>query len=430
MLKLKNSIQRSSFKYLIQLFISNLLFFSSELILSYKDNYTYFFENSFRITYLWFYLIFSLITYIAFKYRKIKQYLFFSIIFFLPFLFTLKTLIQECLFSNFYTLNLFQIHLFTAVLLILILPVLAFMTHKGTYYKYLISFVFFWNLVNFSFSLARPVKKQNEQMQVKATSSVINKNIYVLLFDEYPNMRIIDKYEKFSNNKIKMILKQNQFTEEPYTFSNYTNTEASTISILTNKNIDTPSVNQAINAVKHNVFSTLPDYKFFSYSLFDDFNRPNSSVSVHFFKGINNFLIRYLIPYVLTIFSNRGYDNFYNFEKYNQDALHYLETICKNKEKQVLYIHFFTPHSYPSKEYVSVRERIFNANFYIHQSINLITKYDSLASVIILSDHGLRKRYIPAYEHNKNLLFYKNIDLDTASLRKDGIMAIFKNFKN
>ncbi len=95
-----------------------------------------------------------------------------------------------------------------------------------------------------------------------------------------------------------------------------------------------------------------------------------------------------------------------------------------------MYVHFFTPHSYPLVEAESIQERTYNANSFMHTSINLISKNDSLASVIILSDHGLRKPYIPASDHNKNLLFYKNISLDTAAIRNKGIVAIFKNFSN
>ena len=438
MLKVQNAIQRNTSvrsmlernKYLFLLIATNLLSFSSELVLSYKSNSVYFFENSFRITYLCFYVFFSLITYFSSKYGKIRHYLFFSIFFFLPILFDLKALIQAKLFFKFVFLNLFQIHLLTAGFLILLMAIVAFISYKGVYYKYLISFLFFWNLTYFGTSLIQPHEKHQKQLQVKATSSVVNRNIYVLLFDEYPNMNILDKYEKFSNQHIKRILAENKYTEAPHTFSNYTNTEASTTSILTGQILKIPDINQAIDAVTNNVFTASSEYSFYHFSIFDDLHRPNSVVSIQFFKNINNFSIRYVIPYILSIFKERGIDNFYNYGAYNKDAIEYLETISKKKDKHVMYVHFFTPHSYPLVEAESIQERIYDANSFMHTSINLISKNDSLASVIILSDHGLRKPYIPESDHNKNLLFYKNISLDTAAIRREGIVAIFKNFSN
>jgi hypothetical protein len=306
----------------------------------------------------------------------------------------------------------------------------AFISYKGVYYKYLISILFFWSLTCFSTSLIQPYKKYQKQLQVKATSSVVNRNIYVLLFDEYPNMNILDRYEKFSNQHIKRILAANKYTEESHTFSNYTQTEASTTSILTGHLLKSSDINQAIDAVTNNVFLASSEYSFYHFSIFDDLHRPNSMVSIYFFRNINNILIQYVIPYILSIFIEKGIDAFYNYSAYNKDAIEYLETISRKKDKHVMYVHFFTPHFYRLVDAESNQERIYDANSFMHTSINLISKNDSLASVIILSDHGLRRPYIPKSDHNKNLLFSRNISLDTAALRNKGIVAIFKNFSN
>ncbi len=417
-------------KYFFILIATNLLFFFSELMLSYKSNSVYFFENSFRITLLCFYVFFSLITYFSFKYDKIRHYLFFSIFFFLPILLDLKALIQAKMLLAFVFPNLFQINLLITIFLSSLMAIFAFISYKGVHYKYLISFLFFWNLSYFGTSIIQPHKKYQKQLKVKTTSSVVNRNIYILLFDEYPNMNILDKYEKFSNQHIKRILAANKYTEEPHTFSNYTITEASTTSILTGQLLKSSAASQAINAVTNNVFSASSAYSFYHFSIFDDLHRHNSLVSNVFFRNINNISIQYVIPYILSIFKERGIDTFYNYGAYNKDAIEYVETISKKKDKHVMYVHFFTPHSYRQVEAESIQERIYNANSFMHTSINLISKNDSLASVIILSDHGLRRSYIPKRDHNKNLLFYKNITLDTAAIRNKGIVAIFKNFSN
>lgn len=417
-------------KYLFILIATNLLFFSSELILAYRSNSVYFFVNFFRITNICFCIFFGVITYFLSKKNRIKHYLFFSIFFFLSILLDLKSLIQSKLFSQFVFFNLFQIHLLTGLLLILGIIFLAFFCYKGEYYKYLISFLFFWNLIYFSISLIQPTKIYQKQSQVRETSSVINRNIYVLLFDEYPNMNILDKFEKFSNQPIKKFLLENKFISLSHTFSNYANTESSTTSILTGKILKTSDINQAIDAVTNNVFSGSSKYSFYYFSVFDDAHRPNSVVSVQFFRNISNLSTRYIIPYILSFFNANGIDNFYNYDKYNKNAIRYIETVSKKEDKHVMYVHFYTPHSYPLVEGQSIQERIYNANSFMEASINLVSKNDSLASVIILSDHGLRKLYIPESEYNKNLLFYKNISLDTTAISKEGIVAVFRNFSN
>lgn len=438
MIIVQNALQRNSFlrgmwernKYLFLLIATNLIFFSSELMFSYKSNSAYFFENSFRITYLCFYVFFSLITYFASKYSKVKHYLFLSIFFFLPFLLDFKVFIQAKLPLKFVFLSLFQINLLTVGFLLLLMSISTFVSYKGVYYKYLISFLFFWSLTYFGSSLIQPHQKHQKQVQVKATSSVVNRNIYVLLFDEYPNMKILEKYEKFSNQYIKKILTENKYTEELHTFSNYTKTEASTTSILTSHLLNSSDINQAIDAVTNNDFSASSEYSFYHFSIFDDLHRPNSMISAAFFRNINNIFIQYVIPYILSIFTKNGVDAFYNYTAYNKDAIKYLETISKKKDKHVMYVHFFTPHFYRQVEVETIQERIYEANSFMHTSINLISKNDSLASVIILSDHGLRMPHIAKRDYYKNLLLYKNICLDTAALRNKGIVAIFKNFSN
>jgi len=54
-----------------------------------------------------------------------------------------------------------------------------------------------------------------------------------------------------------------------------------------------------------------------------------------------------------------------------------------------------------------------------------VQEKDPTAGIIILSDHGYRNPKIPVEFHNRNILYYKNVELDTAAISKFGIYKLF-----
>ena len=134
-----------------------------------------------------------------------------------------------------------------------------------------------------------------------------------------------------------------------------------------------------------------------------------------------------MIPYLQHFFSKRGIGLFTNYEDYHNQILSDLNKITKSKIKNVTYAHFYTPHNYPLVENKSLEDRIRNANQWIIKSISIIEKNDQNAGIIIFSDHGLRLNNIPKLEWKKNMLFYKNVKIDTASINKSGLSALFNS---
>jgi hypothetical protein len=212
-------------------------------------------------------------------------------------------------------------------------------------------------------------------------------------------------------------------------YSNYNNTELSTTSFLTGKHQQKMNINKTIAALNNNVFTLQKDYKFNIVSVFDNKARPNSLVSVMFFKGNNSLLKRYLLPFCLQFFKPNTNGLFTNFEIYHNKIIDKLKTITKTKQKNVSFFHFYTPHNYPLVEKQSLEKRIENANYWIKKSIEIILKNDSSAGIIILSDHGLRLKSIPEDDWNKNIMYYKNISIDTFIIKKKGLIELTRAIK-
>jgi len=61
--------------------------------------------------------------------------------------------------------------------------------------------------------------------------------------------------------------------------------------------------------------------------------------------------------------------------------------------------------------------------------VNTIEKNNKSAGVLIISDHGLRLNHIPKDQWNKNIMYYKNIEIDTFPLVKDGLTQTLNNIK-
>ena len=61
--------------------------------------------------------------------------------------------------------------------------------------------------------------------------------------------------------------------------------------------------------------------------------------------------------------------------------------------------------------------------------MNTIEKNNKSAGVLIISDHGLRLKNIPKDQRNKNIMYYKNIEIDTFALVKGGLTETLNNIK-
>jgi hypothetical protein len=71
--------------------------------------------------------------------------------------------------------------------------------------------------------------------------------------------------------------------------------------------------------------------------------------------------------------------------------------------------------------------RIKNANQWMGKAIKLLDKNDPKAGVVIFSDHGLRAPYIPYKFWNKNILYFRNLKIDTGLVNKNGLVDLIKS---
>lgn len=247
-----------------------------------------------------------------------------------------------------------------------------------------------------------------------------------MLFDEYPSEQVLKKYTTVDYVDLPSSFLPNfGFRNNQNIYSNFTNTEMSTTSLLTGVNQTNYTINQTINALQNNVFTNHKDYQFNYVSIFDENNRKNSLVSVQFFEGNNSLLIRYIIPYILHYFSTSGFGLFTDYESYHNRVIQRLNQITKSHTKTVTYVHFYTPHNYPLVERISFENRIRNANNWMKKSIHIIEENDPTSGIIIFSDHGLRLNKIPKKVWIKNILYYKNVTIDTSVLNNNGLTSLF-----
>jgi hypothetical protein len=407
-----------------QIILLNLLAFITSLIKIYKSNSIYFVENVFTVTLL----IYVCIMLFSFFKIKSNNILFLtSVILYLDIPLSIKGIIQNKITELGLTSSLFLIHIVTLIFLVFVLFLIFLLINKN-YTKYLVYFLLIFYSLSFINIITEKKQILNTSLVIHNKVEHISKNYYFLLFDEYPSEMILEKYKLVGRTDLPSnFLPHLGYQNDQNIFSNYTSTELSTTSMLTGTN-NIYNINQAILALKNNVFTNQKDYYFNHISIFDEENRPNSLVSVEFFEGSNNLLLRYIIPYFLHfILPNAGV--FTNYEIYHNKAILRLNQITKSKVKNVTYIHFFTPHVYPLVERLGIGDRIKIANSWMKKSINIIEKNDSKAGIIILSDHGLRLNKIPKKDWTKNILYFKNVSLDTASLNKKGLTGLVSSIR-
>jgi len=408
-------------KYLIVLL--NLIALISTTIGIYKSNVEYFAENTYTTTFL---IYLCIIVFSIMIIKKNKYLLVISFLLFLDIPFIFKSNAQKFIINLELTSNLLYNHIITFFILVIILITIYIIIKKAQRgFLYFLLFFYSIALVKNIFS---PNTTIQDRLKINQHVASISKNYYFLLFDEYPSETIIDKYTKINKRDfISSFLLANEFKDIRNIYSNYVNTQNSTTALLTGVIENNYSINQAINSLNNNVFTDQKEYQYNYISIFDEVNRKNSVVSIQFFESNKSLLCRYIIPYVQHFFLKRGVGLFTNYEDYHNQILTDLNKITKSKIKNVTYIHFYTPHNYPLVENKSLEDRIRNANQWIRKSISTIEKNDQNAGIIIFSDHGLRLNNIPKLEWRKNMLFYKNVKIDTALVSKNGLSALFNS---
>jgi hypothetical protein len=309
--------------------------------------------------------------------------------------------------------------LFVILLLLLLLP--------RRYVKGLATFLFFaylYTLIATQFTI-RPQTRMTIEPNFRIKT--IKNNLFILLFDEYPSYEAYKKYfPTDSSSHADRLLKFYEFDSFDGIFSNYTNTERSVTSILTGTLHDSITMRNVIGALNNNYFTKGTNYEFKVFSIFDNQNRPNSLIATQFFRGINSLMSRYVAPYLISLFSNRGVGNFTNYSDYHTSLIKELEMYSKKKSRKVFFGHFFSPHYYPKVIGETIHDRLFDANHWILNAITIIHNSDPSASILILSDHGLRLNRMLPSDYNKSILYYKNISIDTGRLSKIGLYKLFE----
>jgi hypothetical protein len=404
---------------------TNLIFLVSSTLSVYKSNPPYFFEV---ITWFPNFIYLSLLITSLIFIKNINILYLISIIFWWNIPFIVKQEIQSLLFKNFIHSSLFEIHIMVILIALTLLILFIYFFKKAPIYFIYLTFMFY--AILFFETIIKPKNKIDETILISKKAKYINNDLYILLFDEYPSEETLKKFTKVKKiNFIDAFLKQKGYNKFNSIYSNYLGTEKSTTSFLTAKHQTGYDINKTIKALNDNIFTSSDSYKFHYFSVFDEKNRKNSLVQIQFFENINNITTRYLIPYIASQYYANGIGNFSDYDFYHDNAIKFLKLHLKQRNKKVVYIHFYTPHYYPKVENKTFEERIQNANKWINEAVNTIEKNNKSARVLIISDHGLRLNHIPKDQWNKNIMYYKNIEIDTFPLVKGGLTQTLNNIK-
>jgi hypothetical protein len=407
--------------------VTNLIYIVSILLKIFISNPGFFFENAFQLVNLFFYL-YVVLSYIFIK--NVKFYFLSSLFLILDLPVNLKPQLLNFLIRHFNIGNIlghqFVIHLVTLTILV----VFIYFVFKFKALEYLQIFLLFFYTVSLVMIVFQTKRIYATPLQIADKVHTISKNYYFLLFDEYPSEQMIKKYALCSPADYPTtILSKEGFYEDQNIYSNFISTVRSTTTFLTGKFQSNYNVNNTIAAINNNVFTAGSNYSFSSYTIFDGENRPNSLFSRYYFYNFNNYLTQKIIPFVVSLFDKRGVGNYSNCEVYNADAVSRLDELSKATRPHVVYIHFFTPHYYPIVNGQPESQRIHNANQWMQKAINTLNKNDPKAGVIIFSDHGLRAQNIPFKLWNRNMLYYRNVAVDTSLVNKNGLVDLVKSIK-
>jgi len=400
------------------------IFLTNEIQEIYLSNPPYFLESLFRYTNIFYFLSLGLVIFIL--YKRSLFFFFILLVFYLDFFFQLKRYIQSILLAYSVQGNLVNIYAVVFIILISLVIIIFFVPHRYLiFFSYFILFFYSFKLLSFQFTASQDSLPKHIKPDFRVDS--LSRNFYVFLFDEYPS------YESFAKNfpydrhqHVDLALKSKGFISYTGIYSNYTVTEGSVTSFLTGALNDSISVNNAIEALRDNIFTHGKNYSFHSFSIFSESYRKNSFITTQLFRGINCMMSRYFAPYIISKFYNRGVGNFTNYTYYHNLLIRKLKSIAMNNDRKVFFGHFLTPHYYPLVLNQNFNERLDDANNWMMAAIGVVHKYDSTASILIISDHGLRLNRIPSADHNKNILYYKNLSIDTVELEKQGLYKLIE----
>lgn len=374
-------------------------------------------------------IVFNKVTYLylisfssLFFFLRIKPKLLFYIllVFYSDFFIEIKYIIQP------YTFPIISGLLYKQILTISCLlgvSVVAFFLIQR-YFKYAITVFCIKYLVSIVFvTYSKNVKYYPTTSNVNYT---VEKNCYILLFDEYPSQFVINNYLSHKEIFLDSLVKRERFINITDVRSNYLNTEMSIPSILYSKTSNTFRVRDALNSLQENIFTKRN--KFVAYSLFDKVHSNDAINNSNFIHSINSLVTRYFFPLLFRLVDGQGHGVFYNVEEYHNNALKLLETVTKykGKKKQVVFVHFFSPHDQLFTKQKNMLERIDEANQYMSKSLMHINRNDPGAAVIIISDHGFRGDEVPKYYKYNGLLLYRNVTLNTKAIKKYGLVCLFK----
>ena len=407
----------------IFIFISNIVYIASALLITYKYNPEFFFENACQVVNICFYLLVILSFFLI---KSDKWYFLCSLFLVLDLPVSLKENLQNLLSHYLHISNTTVTYLL--VFCVFGLVVLFVFRYRAVRYLqvYLLIFYFITLLIAFF----KPVRMNDPSLRLGNQIAAVSKNYYFLLFDEYPNEQIIRDYHITAPGDYpSVLLSREGFKEDQHVYSNFTGTERSVTTFLTGNLQPEYNVNKAIRAIYENSFTGSRHYSFHAFSLFDNQNRPNSQFSALFFKDFNNLSTRKFIPFIISLFNKRGVGKYTDWNDYNAGAISWLSTISQSKRPHVVYIHFYTPHFYPLVWGQSLPGRIKNANGWMQKAIETIDQHDKSAGVIVFSDHGLRLPMIPYKAWNRNMLYFRNVQIDTSLVNKNGLVDLTKSIK-
>jgi len=403
--------------------VTNLVYITSILLKMCLSNQAYFGENAFQLTNLFFYA-WVVLSWLLIKDTRLYFLSSFLLILDLPA--NLKQKIQALLTGYLHISNPWLIHF----CLLALLALFVFIIYRYKVMRYCQVFLLFFYLVSL-FTIAFQTKRTYAAaLHLSAPVSTVSKNYYFLLFDEYPNEQLLRQHKLCGPADYPgSFLPKEGFTGDQNSHTNYISTVRSTINFLTGSLQAGYNVDDAIDALDSNVFSHNSHYSFTAFSILDHHNRLNSLFAKYYFYNFNNLLTQKAIPWCISRFSKRGAGDYTDCDAYNTDAFAKLEDVAKSGKPHVAYIHFFTPHTYPLVRGLPISVRIQNANQWMLKCISAINRNDPGAGVIIFSDHGLREQNIPFKLWNRNLLYYRNVSIDTALVNRLGLVALSKSIK-
>lgn len=370
-----------------------------------------------NVTYLYF---ISLLLLIVFLKNKLKLLFAIILIFFSDFFIDLKYAIQP------YTFPLANSLIYKQAYTIACLFIIGsiFFIFIKRYFKHTILFFIFKYFIAIALLL---FLKNEEYTEVKsATNFEVKRNCYILMFDEYPSQHIINTFLHHKDLFLDDFVKKENFYHLKNVKSNYIKTEMSIPSILNGKLSHHYKVRDAINSLSKNQFST--KNQFIGYSLFDEFNSRDAINNSNFIHSLNSLATRYFLPLFISLIDSKGHGVFFNIDQYHKNAFDLLEKTSHYRgfKKQVVFIHFFTPHGHLFSKRKNILGRIEEANSFMVRAVNIINKNDANSSLIILSDHGYRGSKVPQYFWYNNILLYRNIKVDSTLVNKQGIYKLFK----